>query len=629
MKKHFSMFLAVVLILTMAFTLFGCSSSENTNKVNAAFTEYLVAEKVGTVNRDNFTVCDGGLYYRENDKYGVMSYEGLHDTGAIYASCSERKNYFAVSKTEPSNLSNVKEVNVYGLINGKGKVIVPFEYVYFYMLNDRFVQVYQATARTYTDDENVIATFTNYDTNEKAMYKGNWFVYDLTTGKKVPGVSGTTDKIVSAHGNYLSYSTPDNTNYIKVNYKGVALPEGAKLFNDGSYSVEGKVGDVFDSNGNKLFSYDLTGYVPQNIDEGSEYYTASKYVDGASKYVVMDKKGTVVSSEFSDYITIYDKVIECGDQIYNLEGEKIIDGTYQSVYFDEIIGQNWIVRNEEDYTMIDEKGNVYFTGKYDDSYDVNTTDFTANVEKEDAHYYYSFADNAYSIKGNSFAPWLVKVDNANSLYDLVDTMTGKKLLEGYKNYQYAACSPLAYYVYAIYEGGAEVYLIVSGAQLSDVTTKKENLLDDLIAAFEKEGIKVSIDKATGEMALDSSVLFGGDSAVLTADGKTFLNKFIKVYTSIAFSQKYEGFITKTIVEGHTAPVAGSTYASGLQLSEERAENVKAYCLSKDTGIDVSKISKTLEAVGYSNSKPIKNKNGEVDMAASRRVSFRFLVAVEF
>ena len=84
-----------------------------------------------------------------------------------------------------------------------------------------------------------------------------------------------------------------------------------------------------------------------------------------------------------------------------------------------------------------------------------------------------------------------------------------------------------------------------------------------------------------------------------------------------------------MVEGHTAPIEGCTYASGLQLSEERALNVKNYCLSSDTGVDVSKISDALEAVGYSNSKPVYDANGKVDLAASRRVSFRFLVNVEF
>lgn len=165
-------------------------------------------------------------------------------------------------------------------------------------------------------------------------------------------------------------------------------------------------------------------------------------------------------------------------------------------------------------------------------------------------------------------------------------------------------------------------------KLDTLVEKKENLLADLIEAFKAEGITVSVDEVTGELALDASVLFGGDSAVLTEAGKAFLNKFVKAYTTVVYSEKYDGFISKTIVEGHTAPVAGSTYESGLPLSEERANNVKNYCVSSDTGVDVSKLASTLEAVGLSNSKPIYDTSGKVDMAASRRVSFRFIINLE-
>ncbi len=165
-------------------------------------------------------------------------------------------------------------------------------------------------------------------------------------------------------------------------------------------------------------------------------------------------------------------------------------------------------------------------------------------------------------------------------------------------------------------------------ELEEIVTKKEDLLGDLTNAFTEADIKVTIDEATGELAMDSSVLFGGDSAVLTEDGKTFLNKFLEVYTSIIFSEKYDGFISKTMVEGHTAPVSGGTYESGLPLSEERANNVKEYCVSTESGVDVSKLASSLEAVGYSNSKPVYDENGEVDMAASRRVSFKFIINLE-
>ncbi len=387
------------------------------------------------------------------------------------------------------------------------------------------------------------------------------------------------------------------------------------------------MGEVYNSNGELMFSYDLTGFKPSSVSNG--YYVASKYADGASTYAVMDNKGNILSSEFDDNITIYGQVIQCGDKIYNLEGKNILEGTYDSVYFDKMFEQSWMVRSGDYYTLIDKNGNVFFNGPQDDVHSVWTDDFMASKKIDGDSYYYSYKDNDYTIKGYHFAPWIVKTPNTNSLYDLVDTMTGEKLLEGYKDYASISRNSLAYYVYAKYDGGADVYLVVSGAQLEDVINKKNSLFDDLATAFAEEGIEVTVNKETGEIALDSSVLFGGDSSELTGDGKAFLNKFIKAYTTVAFSDKYEGFISKTMVEGHTAPVEGSTYASGLQLSEDRALNVKNYCLSADTGVDVSKISSTLENVGYSNSKPVYDANGNVDLAASRRVSFRFIVNVDF
>lgn len=162
-------------------------------------------------------------------------------------------------------------------------------------------------------------------------------------------------------------------------------------------------------------------------------------------------------------------------------------------------------------------------------------------------------------------------------------------------------------------------------RLEQIVETKNNLLEDLTKAFADAGISVNVNAKTGEMAMDASVLFGGDSAELTAEGKEFLNKFVEIYTTIVFSEKYNGFISKTMVEGHTAPLATSTYESGLPLSEERANAVKDYCLSADTGVDTAELAAALEAIGLSNSQPITDEAGEVDLAASRRVSFRFKI----
>ncbi len=162
-------------------------------------------------------------------------------------------------------------------------------------------------------------------------------------------------------------------------------------------------------------------------------------------------------------------------------------------------------------------------------------------------------------------------------------------------------------------------------KLQEIAEKKSDLYDELKAEFETNGITVNINRSTGEIAMDSTVLFGGDSADLTAEGKAFLNKFIKAYTSIIYSEKYNGFISKTMVEGHIAPISGTTYEGGMPLSKKRAKNVMDYCLSSKTGVDTSKLAKTMETVGYSQSRPAYDADGNVDIAASRRVSFRFVV----
>lgn len=172
---------------------------------------------------------------------------------------------------------------------------------------------------------------------------------------------------------------------------------------------------------------------------------------------------------------------------------------------------------------------------------------------------------------------------------------------------------------------------MSESQLEAIVEKKENLMDDLANAFKDAGISVSVDQASGEIAMDSSILFGGDSAELSTEGKAFLNKFIGAYTSIVYNDKYNGFVSKTMVEGHTAPLSGSTYESGLPLSEQRAANVKAYCLSPETGISsehVAILSTTLRDIGYSNSRPITDADGNVDKTKSRRVSFRFIINLD-
>ena len=162
--------------------------------------------------------------------------------------------------------------------------------------------------------------------------------------------------------------------------------------------------------------------------------------------------------------------------------------------------------------------------------------------------------------------------------------------------------------------------------------KKDDLLTDLANGFSDAGIAVTVNPDTGEMAVDTAVLFGGDSAELSDNGKGLLDRFIQVYASVTSNEKYDGFISQTLVEGHTAPLAGSTYESGLPLSEQRAQVVLDYCLGDEqigiTADQAESLRQSMVAVGCSNIRPVLNPDGSVNLDASRRVCFRFLINLD-
>lgn len=181
---------------------------------------------------------------------------------------------------------------------------------------------------------------------------------------------------------------------------------------------------------------------------------------------------------------------------------------------------------------------------------------------------------------------------------------------------------------ALEEQGADADKLTE-EEIKEIAEKKSNLLDDLYKEFQDKGIAATINRSTGEIALDSTVLFDVNETAVSEEGKAFLTKFMDAFASVVLGEKYEGFISKIMVEGHTD--TNGSYDRNLQLSNERADNVKAYFLSADCGVDANytgKLQDMLVAMGYAYDKPVYDENGEVDMDASRRVSFRFVVNLE-
>ena len=169
---------------------------------------------------------------------------------------------------------------------------------------------------------------------------------------------------------------------------------------------------------------------------------------------------------------------------------------------------------------------------------------------------------------------------------------------------------------------------LSAEKLAALLAKKADLLTDLAAAFEAAGLSVSINKESGEITMDASVLFPVDGYEVSEEGKELLKKFMSVYCSVVFDEKYAGFVSKIMVEGHTD--SDGDYDYNLTLSQNRADSVKAFCLSADCGVDAytAQLTEMLQAVGYSSDQLIRDASGNEDKAASRRVAFRFVINLD-
>lgn len=162
-------------------------------------------------------------------------------------------------------------------------------------------------------------------------------------------------------------------------------------------------------------------------------------------------------------------------------------------------------------------------------------------------------------------------------------------------------------------------------EIQQIAQKRADLLSDLAKAYQDAGLNVTVDQQTGEIRLDSGVLFAVDQAQISDQGKSFLQQFIKIYTDIVFNDQYNGFISKILVEGHTD--TSGDYDHNLTLSQQRADNVLSYCLSAecDVAAYTQQLTDMMVAQGYSWDQPIYDGQGNVDMDASRRVTFRFLI----
>lgn len=153
------------------------------------------------------------------------------------------------------------------------------------------------------------------------------------------------------------------------------------------------------------------------------------------------------------------------------------------------------------------------------------------------------------------------------------------------------------------------------------------IISQIRAALDAEGIEARVDQETGAIVLSSELLFGVNEAEIRPAGREFLAQFFPVYFDVLAHGQSADSIAQIQVEGHTDTTGD--YLSNLDLSMRRAQSVVTYCISLLEGEDRDLFIAMAVASGCSYSNPIYAEDGSVDMDRSRRVEVKFTLKDQY
>lgn len=161
------------------------------------------------------------------------------------------------------------------------------------------------------------------------------------------------------------------------------------------------------------------------------------------------------------------------------------------------------------------------------------------------------------------------------------------------------------------------------AQIADLLGVRTRIVEDLSNALSAARISAAVDRNTGDIVLDSSLMFETNSAQIRSEGLGQLNRLMPVYLGVLLRDEYRDYVAEIMIEGHTDSTG--SYERNLELSQERALNVAKYCMNMSTLTATQKeqLKRIVTAQGRADSNLVYDENGREDQQRSRRVEIKF------
>lgn len=492
--------LAILLALATLFSLCSCSllgkddgetttaqNQADSNENDGGDSQTPSAEEYGDAKVQKIGTMEAGSFiYHDNDMEGITSLDGKVDTGAVYYDVTIESNGYYLARTQeydkPENLSCINSIN---LVDPNGKTLLE-GYCDYKKLSDRFIAAAKAVEVTDGTDYDYYLSSGFFSMSAKEgdiKYNVDFYVYDLKTNKIIDGVKYEDDptyEIGCFIGDFILYRDASG-NRKNINANGYDVPEDATFLYDSDEAfyktVAGSIGTVYDSDGKALFTYDEgKDYVPQDYSNG--YFKARRYDGNGVYYVLLDKSGKAVTSEFTAPSGAGANLEACGNVVlfnvsktgYNYqicdfkgkvlaETENVISSSDYSYFKNP---QYYIFSGSKgDMIIVSTEGEVIFEAYADEAYERDSNNCAYKTVGEDT-YYFCLKDKDFTIKADKYAseaPYLVEVDAANSLKDIIDVTTGETIISGYSGYTTRVNGADIYVCAENTDGTSDIYLV--------------------------------------------------------------------------------------------------------------------------------------------------------------------------
>lgn len=413
--------------------------------------------KIGSTTATQIQKGNLGYAYAKGSTISIATYDGKSDVSVDYSGVLATKDFFSVTNHsgDKYDADNLDDINCLGLVDVYGKLLIPAEYAYINVINERYVTVYKATGELPSKDGAPFkVTAYSADDGVEHYYSIEWFIYDTVTCQKVDGATGTTSTYSSAKGAILSYRLDDKT-LIKYSPNGI-LDENVVVFTDGSYLSDGV---VYNPDGSTRFTPKKGGFEPSSMDDDCNYYVAKKYSSGGAKYVVMDKTGKVVSAEFEKSIYVRGKLIESNYKIYTFDGKQVIDSEIKNLTYDCIAGVSiYYVQLADRDIVLDGALNTIYEAASDTNIKMYTWNGSPRKQEDKTYYMYCYAAREF-IQGYHVG-FMTGYSGSYNDYTLKDAITGNTLITGSKNLEAMATEDdSVQYIISKTANGYDFYLV--------------------------------------------------------------------------------------------------------------------------------------------------------------------------